>query len=244
MNETAIQKQNGNVAIDPKIIQSLVLEGDISKMSTQQRVEYYTRFCEKLGLNPLTQPFMIIKFQGKEKFYATKDCTEQLRKIHCVSVIESTTEKMGELLIVKVKVSDADGRTDVGTGVVVTQGLNAADLANAYMKCETKAKRRATLSICGLGILDESETDTIGTFTVDVINLPAEQWQLDAIDYKMELAKLDDKTRNQLKVRLANGMTQEEANKALAYIDQFIDVIPGQKEITNEIRNKVNAIEE
>jgi len=29
------------------------------------------------------------------------------------------------------------------------------------MKCETKAKRRATLSICGLGMLDESELETI-----------------------------------------------------------------------------------
>src|SRR5690606_24912460 len=34
-------------------------------------------------------------------------------------------------------------------------------LANAYMKAETKAKRRVTLSICGLGWLDETETETI-----------------------------------------------------------------------------------
>ena len=33
--------------------------------------------------------------------------------------------------------------------------------ANAMMKAETKAKRRVTLSICGLGMLDESEFDTI-----------------------------------------------------------------------------------
>ena len=29
------------------------------------------------------------------------------------------------------------------------------------MKAETKAKRRATLSICGLGMLDETEIETI-----------------------------------------------------------------------------------
>ena len=34
-------------------------------------------------------------------------------------------------------------------------------LANALMKASTKAKRRATLSICGLGVLDESEIETI-----------------------------------------------------------------------------------
>ena len=34
-------------------------------------------------------------------------------------------------------------------------------LANAFLKSETKAKRRVTLSICGLGLLDESEVDSI-----------------------------------------------------------------------------------
>lgn len=241
--ETSIT-QNGNGVIDPKIIQQLVLEGDISKMNPQQRVEYYTRFCEKLGLNPLTQPFMIIKFQGKEKFYATKDCTEQLRKIHSVSVIDSITEKVGDLLIVKVKVSDADGRTDVGTGVVVTQGLNPTDLANAYMKCETKAKRRATLSICGLGILDESETDTINNYSTEAINMPAQQWQIDAIENKMEIARLPDHQRKSLLVRLKNGMTNVEATKALEFMDQFIDVdFQGAKKINSMVDEKLNNVE-
>src|SRR6202020_1247291 len=31
----------------------------------------------------------------------------------------------------------------------------------AVMKAETKSKRRVTLSICGLGILDETEIETI-----------------------------------------------------------------------------------
>jgi hypothetical protein len=34
-------------------------------------------------------------------------------------------------------------------------------LANALMKAETKAKRRVTLSIAGLGWLDETELETI-----------------------------------------------------------------------------------
>ena len=33
--------------------------------------------------------------------------------------------------------------------------------ANAVMKAETKAKRRVTLSICGMGWVDESEIDSI-----------------------------------------------------------------------------------
>ena len=39
--------------------------------------------------------------------------------------------------------------------------LTGDALANALMKAETKAKRRATLSLCGLGFLDETEIETI-----------------------------------------------------------------------------------
>jgi hypothetical protein len=39
--------------------------------------------------------------------------------------------------------------------------LKGDALANALMKCETKAKRRVTLSLASLGWLDETELDTI-----------------------------------------------------------------------------------
>ena len=42
-----------------------------------------------------------------------------------------------------------------------TATLPVVDPVNMLMKCETKAKRRATLSILGLAILDEMETETI-----------------------------------------------------------------------------------
>jgi len=45
------------------------------------------------------------------------------------------------------------------TGAVDIKGLTGKNLANAFMKAETKAKRRVTLSICGLGFLDESEVE-------------------------------------------------------------------------------------
>ncbi len=43
------------------------------------------------------------------------------------------------------------------------EGLKGEARANAIMKCVTKAKRRVTLSICGLGMLDETEVDSIPT---------------------------------------------------------------------------------
>jgi len=137
-----------------------VLNGDLSKMNPAQKVGYYKNFCESLGLNPLTQPFEIIKFNGKEKLYATKDATEQLRKIRKVSIIESVTTIDGNICITKVKVQDLENRYDMATGVVVLPN-DVIGKANGIMKAETKAKRRATLSICGLGILDDAELDTM-----------------------------------------------------------------------------------
>ncbi|PHD95409.1 hypothetical protein COF55_00210 [Bacillus toyonensis] len=39
--------------------------------------------------------------------------------------------------------------------------LSPVQLAHALMTCETKAKRRATLSLCGLAMMDETEVDTL-----------------------------------------------------------------------------------
>jgi hypothetical protein len=55
----------------------------------------------------------------------------------------------------------SNNRTDFATGAVSIANLRGDDLANALMKAETKAKRRATLSICGLGWMDETELETV-----------------------------------------------------------------------------------
>jgi hypothetical protein len=132
-------------------------------------VQYYNQLCHSLNLNPVTKPFQIISFQGKSLLYATKDATEQLRKLNGVSVVEMTQEFQNELCITKCKVQDASGRFDIATGATNIAGLKGDALANSIMKSETKAKRRATLSICGLGILDETELDTMPTYeTADI----------------------------------------------------------------------------
>jgi hypothetical protein len=142
-------------------ITNLVLGGDLSKMDNSARVHYYVQLCQSLSLNPHTQPFQILKFQGKEIMYATKSCTEQLRKLWGVSVTKLEQRQEGDVFVVVAYVVDGTGRTDAGTGAVPVTNLKGEALANAFMKAETKAKRRATLSICGLGILDESELDTM-----------------------------------------------------------------------------------
>ena len=152
-----VAKRNEEFAV----IEQVVMQGDLSKLNPEQRVQYYRKVCESAGLNPFTNPFAYIYLNGKLTLYAKKDCTEQLRKIHGVSVEGLDDKVVEDLYIVKAKVKDKTGRTDESTGAVVIGNLKGEAKANAIMKAETKAKRRATLSICGMGWTDESEIDSI-----------------------------------------------------------------------------------
>jgi hypothetical protein len=159
MNE--LQKTQANVPMIPTDIEAVLVQGDIGKMQAPQRVEYYNALCSSLGLNPLTQPFEYLTLNGKVKLYAKKDCTDQLRRIYSVSVSLSNRSIMNDLCIISAMATLPGGRTDESTGAVSIKGLAGENLANAIMKAETKAKRRVTLSICGLGMLDETEVDSI-----------------------------------------------------------------------------------
>ena len=144
-----------------EVMEAVIAKGDLSQLGPNDRARYYRTVCDSIGLNPLTKPFEYITLNGKLTLYARKDATDQLRKIYGVSVIDMVETREEGLVIVTVKVRDAGGRTDMAKGAVTLKGLSGEALANAFMKCETKAKRRATLSICGLGFLDETEVETI-----------------------------------------------------------------------------------
>ena len=142
-------------------IEQVLIGGDLSALKTDERLNYYNAVCASIGLNPLTKPFAYITLNGKLQLYALKDCTEQLRKIHGVSITQVDPKQIGDLLVVVASAADREGRVDSSTGAVNVKGVTGENLANAMMKCETKAKRRVTLSICGLGMLDETEVDTL-----------------------------------------------------------------------------------
>lgn len=145
-----------------QFLESVLIQGDLSQLSQSDRVGYYERLCESLGLNPLTVPFAYIRLNGKLKLYALREATEQLRKIHNVSVRITSRELIADsIYLVTAQASLPDGRCDESIGAVSIANLQGEALANAVMKAETKSKRRVTLSICGLAFLDETEVDSI-----------------------------------------------------------------------------------
>jgi hypothetical protein len=135
--------------------------GDLSELDDAQRAEYYAAVCKSLGLNAMTKPFEYLLLNGKLRLYALRDCADQLRRLHGISIYIANREKISDIYVVTARAKDRTGREDESTGAVPFGNLKGDALANALMKAETKAKRRVTLSIAGLGWLDETELETV-----------------------------------------------------------------------------------
>ena len=155
---------------DSAIIEQVILHGNLAELTPGDRVIYYGRLCESMGLNPLTRPFEYIMLNNKLTLYARKDATDQLRSIKGVSIQITGREVTEGVYVVSAKAT-AGGRTDESTGAVNIDNLKGEARANAMMKAETKAKRRVTLSIVGLGWLDESEVSDIPQADVKVVTV-------------------------------------------------------------------------
>lgn len=143
------------------LLEKVVIEGDLAKLSPGDRVLYYRKVCESIGVNPYTKPFSYIYLNNKLVLYANRDCTDQLRRNRKVSITKLDRERVEDVYVVTAYATDTEGRTDSSMGAVSIGALKGEALANAMMKAETKSKRRVTLSIVGLGWLDETEIQSV-----------------------------------------------------------------------------------
>lgn len=156
------------------LLENVIIKGDLAVLQPEERVQYYRAVCDSVGINPLSRPFDYLVLNGKLVLYANRTAAEQLRSVRNISVTgigKDFQEVNGETVyVVTAHVRDGNGREDEATGAVsIGANLKGEALANALMKAETKAKRRATLSISGLGMLDETEVETIpGARTVNL----------------------------------------------------------------------------
>lgn len=156
-----MNKQLTTTNAHAQAIEQVLIKGDLSELTADQRLNYYKAVCESVGLNPLTKPFEFLKLNGKIVLYALKGATDQLRSLHGISIGAPLIQYIDDIVFVSVTASDKTGRTDADTGAVTVGSLKGDAKCNAVMKAITKAKRRVTLSMCGLGMLDETEIETI-----------------------------------------------------------------------------------
>jgi hypothetical protein len=204
------------------ILQSVLIKGNLAKLTPQERVNYYNAVCESVGLNPLTRPFDYIVLNGNLTLYARKDCTDQLRKIYNISLELADTHIKDGILSVRAKARMPYGnglvREDEDIGAIaLPDNIKGEFRANMLMKCCTKAKRRVTLSICGLGFLDESEVEgshgTRARSLNDALDMVASEGsqQVDAETGELSL----DVTENELDaMAIARDKTAQEKKHA------------------------------
>lgn len=141
----------------------LVLQGDLSSLSESDRVTFYHAYCESMGLNPVTQPLAYIKVQGTTKLYPKKEAAEQLRMMHGVNFPQGPNLSFQDDLVIVTQVATHGDRQDADVGIVSLAKLQGEARANAIMKAITKAKRRVTLSILGLGFFNQYEDSSATT---------------------------------------------------------------------------------
>lgn len=194
--QTQLATTEAPAEIAPEIMEKVLIGGDLAALKPEERIAYYKAVCQSLNLNPLTRPFEYTTIDGKQLLYAKKDCTEQLRRRDGISVTGLERNKSDDgIYTVIAKVKNSEGREDEAIGAVgmveplfvlewqngkrvkaknpvAGQPLAPDERAKRMMVAETKAKRRATLSLAGLGIPDESEIEGV------INDTPAEPRQI------------------------------------------------------------------
>src|SRR5262245_45823135 len=122
--------------ITARTLETVLLQGDLSLLTPTERLTYYNRLCESLGLNPLSRPFEYLTLNRKLVLYARRDCTDQLRAARKISISIIAREWHESVYCVVARATDPTGRQDESLGAVNCAGLKGEALANAMMKAE------------------------------------------------------------------------------------------------------------
>ena len=152
---------DGSPLLEELLAQAHADGKDTRSLEPADRKAVLVGLARKLGLNPMSNAVMFLLTNGRETLYVTKQGTDQIAAAarlqrETIKGPEVVTIEGRKLVFCQVRATHPDGRSEVSTAT-----LALMDPVNDLMKCETKAKRRATLSVCGLGLLAEDEIETI-----------------------------------------------------------------------------------
>ncbi len=190
---------------DLPAVMEKVMSGDLSGLSSAERLTYYAAVCKSVGLNPATKPFQFLKTTVKDGdkwvprviLYPTKECGEQLRTKKRIATKIVKREFLMDNTIYQITAigEDPTGRTDEAIACVPIANLTPKDLADALMKCETKVKRRLTLSLCGLVNMADAADMVDDTIHKPFQNVPdTEEEELDPSCAEIVDPKVQDAT--------------------------------------------------
>lgn len=160
---------NGAIAVLPRsepplsdAVALAISQQNLKDLSDAQKVEAIRAICAAAQLPVALSPIMLLPGEGGRLVpYVTAAGTNTIRANKRISIAIVDRQTIDGVHIVRARATASDGTVDESTGAVPTEGLKGVALANALMKAETKAKRRVTLSIAGIGFMDESEIDQV-----------------------------------------------------------------------------------
>jgi hypothetical protein len=157
-----------NIAIEQsKLDAFLTKNGETGQLTIAEKSILLSKVCEEYGLNPVLVPFNFILFQGKERLYLTKVGCDSIANNKQLTRIITTRHYDIETNIytVSAMVSDDKRKEEASASVYCASydakkqafsRLSGEALANAYLKTESKAKRRATLAFIGFAFEEDS----------------------------------------------------------------------------------------
>jgi len=143
-----------DVVLNPAIQDILTKEnGKCDNLSDEQKVEYGNWLSMKMGVSPDLRPIDFIPTKNGLKPYLNKGAAELIRDVRSISVTAITVSEQNGMYVVICNVRDTKGRIDSDIGA----WPKGEEPHNSLMKAVTKAKRRATLSMCRLGgVIEEA----------------------------------------------------------------------------------------
>jgi hypothetical protein len=156
---------------EKKLLARFALEGTVHLWTVKDKIAFIALVNKRAGLPFGTIGLIRTEYNSKgetiikEIPYASRQTTVELGKVNKISVhILEKDIKLGDYALFQARATDIDsGRQVDATGccALVNQygPLKMDAQANKIMHAETKAKRRATLEICGLAFLDDTEVD-------------------------------------------------------------------------------------
>jgi hypothetical protein len=172
--QIAIMEKQLTMEMDAsKAMSAYLRTGDLTSLPEPEKDKVLVKMCAHYGLDPIMRPFVMITLNGKQIWYPTKAATDQVAvKFKLTRELLEIKENVERgILECRVRIfQDANVRSETfvaavsisefvktNGGQIVTKIISGEAYANALMKVESKAKRRATLG--WLGITDYYEND-------------------------------------------------------------------------------------
>jgi len=145
------------------LILDYIRTGSVGHMNDKQRNMLIVAISKEIGISPALSPIIIIETGGVEKLYLTAGATNALAASQKLSrkIVNHHIDSNNLIASMTVKVESPEGRSEEGVAFISIgefqggkfQMKKGEELANTFMKLQTKAFRRATLAFVGAGHL-------------------------------------------------------------------------------------------